>query len=219
MAGATSATSPVDICNGALQMLGAKFISSITGGDSSQEATQCAQCYYDMVDEVLAENDWSFARKRAVLNQLNVTLPYIPFNSQVSIVYAYPSDFIKAWKKSSQWAKVQLLGPYIISDNTGLGIQYTFKNYNVATYFPKFKTALMTRVAAQIAFSITNSVKKAADIRQQYVEIDLPTACAEDSQQGDAPTARQDEWESSMFTSGSVALVGVSGQGVWFPIE
>jgi hypothetical protein len=219
LANGTSSQVPVDICNGALILLGAnKIITSITGGDTSTEATQCAQVYYDIVDECLGDNDWSFARKRVLLSQLNVSLPYIPDNSQLSIVYSYPPDYIKAWRKSSRWARMKLLGAYIISDTVNLGIEYTYKNYIVSSYYSKFKMALQVRLASQLAFSISNSVKKAAELRKQYEEIELPAACSEDGQQGDPGDPIQDEWENSRLM-GDVTLAGVSGQDVWFPIS
>ena len=218
MAGAQSAQVPVDICNAALGKVGGKFITSITGGDPSNEALQCSNCYYDKVDELLEANDWSFARNIVNLAQLSVTLPYNPGNGSLNIVYAKPQDFIKTRYKSSRWAQLKVSGVYLLSDTANLGIWYTYRNLVVNTYSPKFKVALAALVASEIAFALTNSAKKADLLLKEYEEIKLPEAISSDSQQGDAPHAIQDEWDLARM-AGSVALAGVPGQNVWYPVN
>ena len=217
MANGTSAQVPVDICNGALGKLGAKFITSITGGDPSNEALQCANCYYDKVDEILGKMPWSFAQSIVNLGQVSgVTVPF----GDLTNVFAKPSDCIKINYKNV-WDRVKIIGPYLYTSANTLGIKYTFRNYNVATYFPEFKAALQGLIAAEICFAITNSAKKAADLRDVYDEILLPEAMSSDSQQGSPEPAIANEWDNARMI-GSPTLGGPGGnnqQWVWYPIN
>lgn len=213
--GVASASSPLDICNLALGKVGSKTISSITGGDSSAEAAACANVFYDMVDEFLVEEPWSFAQKR--FNVATTAIVQAWTTDNMIYTYSKPSDYLKLTYKNVRYARVKVEGPYILSDTAGLGIKYTFKNYIISQWFPKAKTALSTRIAAEICFSLTNSVKKSSDLREQYEEIDLPGAISSDSQQGTPDPAIADEWDNARMV-GYPALAG-QGSGVWFPIN
>lgn len=220
MSGTTDSQAVLDICNLALGKIGSKFtITSITGGDSSAEAAQCGLVYYDKLYEVLEGAPFTFAQKRAMLATVGGADGTPAWtNDRMTIVYAKPSDFIKANYKNLRWARMKLEGPYILSDSTGLGIKYTFKNTTVSTYTPKFKAALVCRIAAEICFPLTESLKKAEALLKEYEEIRLPEAISSDSQQGQPDGVIADQWEMARMV-GDVALVGQSGQDVWFPVN
>ena len=110
------------------------------------------------------------------------------------VVYQKPSDYVKLIKKSSQQALVKVEQDKIISDITDLKIQYTFLNTNVSQYFPQFVNALATRLAAEIAYEVTGSVKKASDMLELYHGKVLGSALSVDSSQGTPDEISQDEW-------------------------
>lgn len=213
MSRSSSAQVPVDICNLALGKLGSKFITSITGGDSSNEALQCSNCYYDKVDEILGAAPWNFAQNMVNLAQLNITPPF----GNLNIVYAIPTDCVKVNYKNVI-APVKIVGSQIITNATSLGIKYTFRNYNVSTYFPQFKTALACLIAAEICFALTNSVKKAEGLMDEYNEIKLPEAISSDAQQGTPDPVIANEWDNARMV-GYPALAGFSGMNVWYPVN
>lgn len=110
------------------------------------------------------------------------------------VVYDKPSDMIKPIKKSSDIAIIKVEWNKIISDTASLKMIYTFKNEDTTQYFSKFTQALVTRIAAEIAFRITNSLKKAQELLKLYNEVDLPKAVSIDSTQGTPDQPSQDEW-------------------------
>lgn len=115
-------------------------------------------------------------------------------NESDIVVYDKPSDMIKPIKKSSSNAIIKVEWDKIISDTTGLKMIYTFKNEDTTQYFAKFTQALVTRLAGEIAFRITNSLKKAQELLKLYNEVDLPKAVSIDSTQGTPDQPNQDEW-------------------------
>jgi hypothetical protein len=217
MSGSSSAQVPVDICNLALGKLGSKFITSLTGGDTSNEALQCQNVYYDKVDELLGKCPWSFAQSMVLLAQVTNVVPAF---GNLNNVFAKPSDCIKVNYKNVLDC-VKIVGPYLYTSALNLGIKYTFRNYNVATYFPEFKVALACLIAADICFPLTNSVKKAEALMQEYNEVKLPEAISSDSQQGSPDPVVANEWDNARRI-GNPALIGPSAanaQWIWYPID
>jgi hypothetical protein len=114
------------------------------------------------------------------------------------IVYFRPDDMVKPTRKSISGAFIAFEEDKIVSDVEGLKIKYTYLCEETQKYFPKFDDALATRLAAEIAFRITNSVSKASELLKLYREISLPTAVSGDSVQGTPDQIDQDEWINSM---------------------
>lgn len=84
--------SDVDICNAALANLGdSATVSSIDPPEGSAQAERCAQFYPMARDQLLEMHDWSFATRRTILTQLDVTTP-----NQWAYAYAVPSDMLNA---------------------------------------------------------------------------------------------------------------------------
>lgn len=79
--------SKVDICNMALQNLGANFITSIT--EDTARAIQC-NLRYDIARKALLNmHPWNFAMRRAALN-LNTSTPAFNYSYEFTL----PSDFL-----------------------------------------------------------------------------------------------------------------------------
>jgi hypothetical protein len=131
------------------------------------------------------------------------------------VVYAKPSDMIKPIRKSEKNAYISIEDGKIISDTEDLKMKYTYRCTDTTRYFPKFTQALATRLAAEIAFRITNSVQKAELLHKDYNERILPGAISVDSTQGTPDEIDQNEWLDSMIIgSGAVATTGET----WHPV-
>lgn len=147
--------------------------------------------------------------------QIQKAFDLVVVDSGTGFVYNLPSDYIKIIKKSDPDANVKIEQDKIISDIAGLKIIYTFRNTDTTQYYPKFVQALATRLAAEIAFRISNSVSKASDLMKLYAETVLPMAVASDSTQGTPDEPRQDEWlNAQIFGNGRYATTGET----WHPI-
>jgi len=204
--------SKIQIANVALQKIGARVITAFDENSSSARAVNSV---YDVVrDEILGESPWSFAQKRAALVQVSVTPAFTDDN--MTYVYAKPSDLIKINFINIPQATVKVEGPYILSDTSGLGIIYTFRNDDPATYFPLFSMALAVRLAAELCFNLSESTAKAEAVFEQYEKISLPRAQSADSQQSTPTQPIQDEWESAKDMAGATFIVQPGAQ-TWQP--
>jgi len=95
-------TVPVDICNRALQEIGAQAtISTINPSDGSTEGNACSILYTPKIQALHRSAHWNFARKQLALTQLKAQIvngvvstnpPPVPWLYE----YAYPEDCLKA---------------------------------------------------------------------------------------------------------------------------
>jgi len=207
------ASSKIKIANIALTKLSAKRITAFS--DDTEEAKAINAVYDDILEEVLVAHPWSFAQKRHVLATLSITP--VMTEDNMTIVYAKPSDLLKITFKSSTAANVKVESNGILSDTSGLKIIYTMRATDSIKYFPAFTQALATRLASEIAVSITQSLNKASAMLEDYEELKLPRAKAEDSKQSTAIAIRQDEWLNAR-QSGIAFLNARTDYDIWHPI-
>ena len=137
----------------------------------------------------------------------------VVIGSYVPIVYQAPTDMVRPTKKSVQEAYTSHELDKIISDTDSLKIIYTYNCTDVSRYHAKFVNALATRLAAEIGFTITNSVNKAKTLLELYESIILPEAVAIDSTKGTPDQISQDEWLDAMELGSFPATTGET----WHP--
>lgn len=207
------ANDKVALANIALAKLGASRISSFN--DDSDEARVINDVYKDILGEVLAEGPWSFALKRVLLT-LSADEPAFT-NDGLSVVYTKPNDLVRVFFTSTPNAVISVEGNRILSDTSQLGIKYVFFNDNPASYYPMFTTALATRLAAEIGFNLTESVKKAEALFSEYEKIRLPRALGSDAQQGTPTQPIQNEWEGARLTGSNAFVIQPNAQ-TWYPV-
>lgn len=199
----------VTLVNGALQLLGAKRISSLT--DDAPAARAANACLGDVRDEVLAAHPWTFAIARATLATVSGSPGYT--EDRMTVIYAKPADFLRLLAVNVPGALIKLEGTRILSDTESLKIRYLYRNVDPTSYLPAFTSALQFRLAAQLAFTLTESTSKMRELLTAYDERLLPAAKSQDAQQGTPMPARQDEWETARFHGHRVIVY--PGQDTW----
>jgi len=177
------AATKTKIVNRALTLVGARPVSNIDDDDSS-EAEAILNVYDISLESILAEELWGFARKRALLTQLVETIPFNVLGEDLNIVYQQPVDAIRIFQVNDPGALWYPEEDKILSDTSNLGIIYTFLQTNTARYKPKFVEAFAHKLASDIAFQILNNKTTARAMLEEYEEITLPRARAENAQTG-----------------------------------
>jgi len=205
-------TSKVGLANLALLKIGAKRISSFS--EDSPEGRIVNAVYDDIRDEVLVAHNWTFAQERAVLATLDEDPIYT--EDGMTVVYARPSGMLKLVAQSDSTAIIKLEKDKILSDTTALKIGYTVRIDDPLKYFPSFTTALATRLAAEIAFNLTEARSEARGLLEEYETVRLPYAIAADSQQGTPQFPLQDEWENARLAGIPWARAN-AGEETWHP--
>jgi len=150
--------SDVQICNRALQKLGASRITSLT--EDSPNARNCNVAYEDLRDRELRGHVWNFAVKRTTLAKDASSPAYTYSNS-----YTLPSDFLRLLAPDPElnyntldWV---IEGKAIVTDASApLKIRYIYRVTYPNQMDPLFREALASRIAYELCEPITQSNTK-----------------------------------------------------------
>lgn len=153
--------SALSICSDALQMLGAKAISSFTEG--TDEANVADSLYQDVKKQALLIYPWSFVYKKIALSQL-LTAPTTEYKYQ----YQLPGDRIGPPRSVTTSANVgantirdyRIFGDKLLTNETSIYIDYPYdvQEYEMPVYFVQLMKYMM---AWHLAMPITDQVEKA----------------------------------------------------------
>jgi len=150
------ATSNVQIANFALTMIDANSISSLT--EETEEARKVNAVFEMTRDELLEEFPWPFAIKRASLALLATAPTY-----QYSYAYQIPTDCLRYLdRKYPQWShRIEEDGTFL-TDSSTPNIRYIKKVTDPVVFSAGFASALASRLALALAYSIIG--------KQTYIE-------------------------------------------------
>lgn len=150
--------SAVEICNRALQKLGAKRITSLL--QDTPNARSCNVAYEAVRDGLLRDHNWNFAIKRATL-AADSTAPTWGRASSFTL----PSDFLclaKDYPEDNALTKDwQIEGLSILTDDTApLYVRYIWRVTDPNMMDSLFREALAARLACELCEEITQSNTK-----------------------------------------------------------
>lgn len=183
--------SQVSIANRALAYIGANKITSLSEG--TQEANAISNVYGDSLRSILSEAPWVFALKRSLLNKVQTNPAWGHDN-----YFAVPADMVRIFgtMTENEWRQE---GKYILSDTDQFGIIYTYKETDDAVYSPSFVDAFAVRLAADVAFDLTNSSSKQMELIQYYKSEMLPIARSINAQSRSAKPVKDDLWVNAIL--------------------
>ena len=149
--------SVVDMCNSALNLLGASTISALT--DDSKNARLCNQRYEPVRNRVFRSHAWNCLHKRVQLAQ-NSTAPVIEY----TYAYALPSDCLRVLKvhngttDSIQSAiDYKLEGRNIVTDEGTVYLIYVALVTDPNEYDSYLQESISHQLAADLCYAITNN--------------------------------------------------------------
>jgi len=152
----------VDICNSAMIKLGADPFNSLT--DDTKEARLCNHQYHKVRDAVLRSAPWTFATRRATLPKLAQTLEFGD-----GYMFQLPADCLRVWKlyDADPQARYTIEEDKLITNLDVCQIFYVTDQTDVTKYSADFKESLACQLAADLAFSITQSANLKAGLIQE----------------------------------------------------
>lgn len=161
--------STVEICNRALQKLGAQRITSLT--ENTSNARSCNFAYTPLLEAELRSHTWSCATKRAQL-AASSTEPLFGKDNKFQL----PSDFLRLLPPDPHQNSNQhdwiIEGDKIYTDYSApLQIRYVYKLTDPAIMDPLFREALSARMALELCEEITQSNTKKQILKQDYRDI------------------------------------------------
>ena len=149
--------SVVNMCNSALNLLGASTISALT--DDTKNARLCNQRYEPVRNRVFRSHAWNCLHKRVQLAQ-NSTAPVIEY----TYAYALPSDCLRVLKIHNGTTDsiktaldYKLEGRNVVTDEGTVYLIYIALDTDPNNYDAYLREAISHQLAADLAYAITNN--------------------------------------------------------------
>lgn len=154
----------IDICNTALQRVGASSILSMS--DNSAEARACSLAYDSNRRDELRKNDWNFAIARAILTP-DFTAPAFDFLYQFTL----PPDCLRVLRSPTPALDWVIEGRKILTNSgTILRIRYVADIEDVSQFDSSFYSVLSASLAIDICEKLTQSNTKKQSLIKEYEE-------------------------------------------------
>ena len=168
--------STVEICNGALNQLGATTILSLT--EDSKNARLCNQRYTQVRDGVFRSHPWNCLQKRIEL-AADTTAPAWGF----SFAYTLPSDCLRLLRILDYDSNYKVEGRKILSNTSSMKILYVSRVTDANEYDELLRETLSAALGADIAFGVTSNNQTAQNMYQLFQD-KLKDATFVDSTEG-----------------------------------
>ena len=149
--------SVVNICNSALNLLGASTIAALT--DDTKNARLCNQRYEPVRNRVFRSHAWNCLHKRVQLAQ-NSTAPVIEYSN----AYALPSDCLRVLKihngttdSIASALDYKLEGRNVVTDEGTVYLIYVALDTDPNNYDSYLQESISHQLAADLCYAITNN--------------------------------------------------------------
>lgn len=177
------AISNVKIANRALTLLSANRLMSFN--EASEEGRKIRAVFDETRDALLAEHNWNFAIDERQLALLSDT----PVMGEYLYAYQLPSDCIRFIRMvDDEECKVE--GHTILTNSDDARIEYLKRETDPTKFSAGFIKALSSRIAADLAFGITQNATLATQLDAMAAR-DLKEAKWSDGQEGAGMTVVQ----------------------------
>jgi len=153
--------SVVNMCNSALNLLGASTISALT--DDTKNARLCNQRYEPVRNRVFRSHAWNCLHKRVQLAQ-NSIAPVVEYDH----AYALPSDCLRVLKihngttdSIATALDYKLEGRNIVTDQDTIFLIYIALDTDPNNYDTYLRESISHQLAADLCYAITNNASLA----------------------------------------------------------
>ena len=155
--------SVVEICNGALNQLGASTILTLT--EDSKNARLCNARYLNVRDAVFRHHPWNCLQKRIQLASDTETPAW-----GYSFQYTLPSDCIRLLSILDYDYDYKVEGRKILTNVDSMKILYISRIEDPNEYDELLREVISAALAADIAYAITSSNPVATQMYSLYQE-------------------------------------------------
>lgn len=153
----------VQICNGALNQLGASTILTLT--EDSKNARLCNSRYENVRDAVFRHHHWNCLQKRIQL-PADTEAPAWGFTKQFTL----PADCLRLLRIFDYESDHLVEGRKILSNSSTMKILYISRVTDPNEYDELLREVLSAALAADIAYAVTSSNPVAQQMYQLYQE-------------------------------------------------
>ena len=153
--------SVVDICNGALNQLGATTILSLT--EDSKNARLCNSRYTQIRDALFRTHPWNCLQKRIEL-AADTTAPAWGFTN----AFTLPSDCLRLLRILDYDSNYKVEGRKILSNSSGMKILYVARVTDPNEYDELLRETISASLGADIAFGVTSNNQTAKNMYELF---------------------------------------------------
>ena len=153
--------SVVEICNSALNQLGASTILSLT--ENSKNGRLCNARYETIRDSVLRAHPWNSAIKRRSLPADTAT-PDWGFSKQ----YTLPADCLKVLAIKNYDSNYKIEGRKILTNDSSVKIVYIARITDPNEMDVLLRESISAAIAADIAYAVTANATLATRMNEKY---------------------------------------------------
>lgn len=181
--------SVVDICNEAMDLLGAATITALT--ENSKEARLCNRRFETVRDAVIRAHPWNVAITRATLAK-DATAPAFGFTNQFTLpTDPYCLRVLSFWNSNvdsdvaayDSQVMFKIEGRKVLSNEDSCKITYLARVTDTEQYDPLLSSTIAHKLAAETAYAITGSNSVTQGMQQLY-ELRLKEARSIDAMEG-----------------------------------
>ena len=186
--------SVVDICNGALNQLGATTILSLT--EDSKNARLCNSRFTQVRDSVFRSHPWNCLQKRQEL-AADSDSPAWGFK----FAYTLPADCLRLLRILDYDSNYKVEGRKILSNTSSMKILYIGRVTDPNEYDESLRETLSAALGADIAFAVTSNNQTATNMYNLFQD-KLKDARFVDSTEGqniDQDLGMSDQIDASTF--------------------
>jgi hypothetical protein len=201
----------IDICNLALDHLGAEYITSLS--EDTPQAIACNQQYDICRRSLLRAHPWNFASKRASLAE-DVTTPAFGYDHRFTL----PTDCLRVLATEDQLNDNIITNPdfngyltvsnalafpqadnykiesgFLLSNSGTVSISYIFNQTDVAKFDTTFIDVLALKLAWTICYKVTGNSSRRKDLMEEYKAM-LVDAKSSDGQEGTKERVERSSW-------------------------
>ena len=153
--------SVVQICNSALNQLGAASITALT--DNSKNARLCNERYAVVRDAVFRSHPWNSLIKRQQLAQTTNTPAY-----GFSYEFALPSDCLRVLTINAYNSDYKVEGRKILCNESSIKITYVSQETDPNEMDVLLRETISAGLAADIAYAITANLQVSKLMQEKY---------------------------------------------------
>ena len=155
--------SVVDICNGALNQLGATTILSLT--EDSKNARLCNSRYTQVRDALFRTHPWNCLQKRIEL-ALDTSAPIWGFKYS----YTLPADCLRLLRILDYDTNYKVEGRKVLSNSETMKILYVSRVTDPNEYDELLRETISASLGADIAFGVTSNNQTATNMYNLFKE-------------------------------------------------
>ena len=168
--------SVVQICNSALNQLGAASITALT--DNSKNARLCNERYNTVRDSVFRSHPWNSLIKRIQLAQ-NTSTPVYGFSYQFNL----PSDCLRVLTIDAYNSDFKVEGRKILCNESSIKLIYVSQVTDPNEMDVLLRETIAAALAADIAYAITANLQVTKLMQERY-EFKISEARHADASEG-----------------------------------